>query len=193
MQESAEPACTFHWLTPDRWGDLETLFGPRGAVGGCWCMFWRMPQKDFHNGCGEPNRTAFRTIVETEARPGILAYEGERPVGWMALAPCSEYGRLARSRVLAQVDDQPVWSITCFYIAKGYRRKGLTVALLGAAEEMARERGAVVLEGYPVEPRQGRTADAFAYTGLASAFRKAGFEEVVRRSETRPIMRKRIA
>ncbi len=181
---------SFSWLTPERWPDLETLFGPKGAYGGCWCMFWRQTQGAFNRGCGEPNRQAFRAIVESGERPGILAYEAGRPTGWIALASRETSGRLARSRVMAALDDTPVWSITCFYVAKGRRRQGLTVALLQAAADMARERGALVLEGYPVEPKSGRTADIYAYTGLASAFRQAGFIEVARRSATRPIMRK---
>lgn len=181
---------TFEWLTPARWNDLESLFGPKGAYGGCWCMFWRLKQGDFSRGCGEPNRKAFQTIVSNGDRPGIVAYHGQIPVGWMAVGPREIYGRLGRSKILAPVDGLSVWSITCFYIAKGYRRKGLTVALLEAAVDMVGERGGEVLEGYPVEPKTGKTADIYAYTGLASAFRKAGFEEVARRSETRPIMRK---
>jgi GNAT superfamily N-acetyltransferase len=96
---------------------------------------------------------------------------------------------LDRSRVLARVDDAPVWSVTCFFVARKYRYSGLTVALLRAAVEHARRRGACVVEGYPIDPAGGKTADAFAYTGLESAFRDAGFVEVLRRSPTRPIMR----
>jgi GNAT superfamily N-acetyltransferase len=181
----------FYWLTPDRWQDLEQLFGSRGAYGGCWCMFFRLKQSEFSSRCGEGNRAALQSIVQAGERPGILAYVYEKPVGWCALAPRADYVRLARSRVMAPVDDLPVWSITCFYVGKGYRRQGVTLALLQAAIEMARERGAVALEGYPVDPRRGQTADIYAYTGLASAFRKAGFVEVARRSETRPVMRYR--
>jgi GNAT superfamily N-acetyltransferase len=90
------------------------------------------------------------------------------------------------------VDEQPVWSVVCFFVARAYRRKGVTVALLKAAVEYARQRGAGIVEGYPVEPKEDKAPDPFVYTGLASAFRQAGFEEVLRRSETRPIMRKLI-
>jgi GNAT superfamily N-acetyltransferase len=96
---------------------------------------------------------------------------------------------LSRSRVLKPVDDQPVWSVVCFFVARSQRHKGLTVKLLKAAVEYARANGARIIEGYPVEPKEGKSPDVFVYTGLFSAFKQAGFSEVLRRSETRPIMR----
>ncbi|RPI22724.1 MAG: GNAT family N-acetyltransferase [Chloroflexota bacterium] len=178
-----------HPLTPGRWQDLEALFGPRGAYGGCWCMWWRLTRSQFDQNRGENNRTALKEIVDSGRPPGLLAYLDGKPVAWCALAPREDYSALERSRVLKPVDDQPVWSITCFYVAKSYRRKGLTVSLLKAAVEYAASLGAAIVEGYPTEPRKESAADPYVYTGLASAFRKAGFVEVLRRSETRPIMR----
>ncbi len=180
---------TFHPLTPDRWPDLETLFGPRGAVGGCWCMTMRLTRSAYEREKGEGNRQAFRTIVETGPPPGVLAYEGARPVGWCAIGPREDFPVLGRSRVLAPVDDLPVWSVTCFFIVKYHRRKGLSVLLLREAVAFAANQGATIVEGYPVEPRKPEMPPVFAHTGLASAFRSAGFIEVARRSETRPIMR----
>ena len=179
----------FHPLTPDRWADLEALFGPRGACGGCWCMSWLLPRREFDLGKGAGNRAAFRSIVATGDEPGILAYAGGAPVGWCAVAPRERYVRLERARTLARVDDAPVWSIVCFFIAKGFRRSGMSVALIAAAAAHARERGATMLEAYPVEPYADRMPAAFAWTGTASAFRKSGFVEAARRSRTRPIMR----
>ncbi len=178
----------FHPLTPDRLPDLEALFGPRGACGGCWCMFWKQTRPEYQAGKGEPNRRAMRRQVEAGVVPGLLAYDADGPVGWCAVEPRAAYPRLARSRTLAPVDDAPAWSVPCFFVARRARGTGLTTALLGAAAAHARRGGAPVLEGYPVDPR-GRTADAFVYTGIASAFRRAGFEEVARRSATRPLMR----
>jgi len=183
----------FHPLTPDRWADLEALFGPRGACGGCWCMSWLLPRREFDLGKGAGNRAAFKSIVAAGGEPGILAYAGGAPVGWCAVAPRERYARLERARTLARVDDAPVWSIVCFFIAKGFRRSGLSVALIKAAAAHARERGATVLEAYPVEPYSDRMPAAFAWTGTASAFRKAGFVEAARRSRTRPIMRLALA
>lgn len=191
-EPSKRPPFTFHPLTPDRWGDLELLFGPRGACAGCWCMYWRLKRSEYTAGSGEGNRRAFRKIVRSGEVPGVLAYSGGDPIGWCALAPRESYPALVRSRVLKPLDDEPVWSVTCFFVARGYRRKGVTSALLDAAAALARKKGARLLEGYPVEPREGKMADAFAWTGLAASFRKAGFHEVARRSATRPIMRRRL-
>jgi len=105
------------------------------------------------------------------------------------VAPRPTFPVLNRSRILKEIDDTPVWSVVCFFIDKGYRNKGLSVRLLQAAAEYIKQKGGAVLEGYPVEPRKGIMPAAFAWTGLASAFKKAGFLEVARRSETRPIMR----
>jgi len=188
MSDTGELLEEFHPLTPERWPDLEALFGPQGACGGCWCMWWRLPRSQFEHQCGEDNRRALKGIVEAGQVPGLLAYAEGKPVGWVSVGPQEAFPALERSRILARVDERPVWSVVCFYIARGFRRKGIMVPLLRAAVEYARGQGARIVEGYPVEPR-GKTSSTSLYTGLASAFRKAGFVEVARRSETRPIMR----
>lgn len=179
----------FHPLTPDRWADFEALFGERGAVGGCWCMWYRLKRTDFDQQKGEGNRRAMQDIVRSRRVPGILAYLDGDPVGWCSVAPRGEFPVLDRSWVLKPVDDQPVWSVVCFFIAKPHRGQGMSGILLEQAARYAREQGARFLEGYPVEPKQESTPDVFAFTGLASTFLAAGFVEVARRSETRPIMR----
>jgi len=178
-----------HPLTRDRWNDLVALFGPRGACGGCWCMWWRLTRSEFQKRKGEGNRASLKKIVSSGEVPGLIAYSRGQPVAWCSIGPREDYPVLERSRVLARVDDLPVWSVVCFFIAKPLRRKGLTLELLKAAISYAKKHGAGAVEGYPVEPRSGAMPDAFAYTGLSSTFRKAGFIEVARRSETRPIMR----
>lgn len=139
-----------------------------------------------------------RRIVKAGPPPGVLAYSGREPVGWCALAPRQDYVALENSRVLAPPDTtdtaQPVWSVVCFYIAKSWRRKGVSTALLRGAAEFARKRGARILEGYPVDPQPEKVASMlpWAYTGLPQTFQRAGFAEAARRSPTRPIMRKKI-
>jgi GNAT superfamily N-acetyltransferase len=179
----------FHPLTLQNWVDLERLFGSRGACGGCWWMWWRVPRSGWEKQKGDKNRRAFRKLVASGVPTGILAYCASEPVGWCAIAPRKDYLKLEASRILKPVDDQPVWSVTCFFVAKAYRRSGLTEQLLRAAVEYARERGGKIIEGYPQDPGSGEMPDVFAYTGFVSAFRNAGFEEVARRSQRRPIMR----
>jgi GNAT superfamily N-acetyltransferase len=152
-------------------------------------MVWRLRRAEFEKGKGDANRQVLHDLVAAGAEPGVLAYAGGEPIGWCAVAPRADYSALERSRVLAPVDDSPVWSITCLYIARAYRRRGVSVRLLEAATQFAQQRGARIVEGYPVEPYSDQMPAAFAWTGLVSAFRQAGFREVLRRSKTRPIMR----
>ena len=179
----------FHPLIPERWADFEKLFGERGACGGCWCMWWRLKNKDFEAHKGEDNRAMMKELVNSGVTPGILAYDGDNPVGWCSVAPREEFIRLQNSRILKPVDDKPVWSVVCLFVKKENRRKGVSTALLRAAVDFVREQGGDIIEGYALEPKEGKMSDAFAFHGLATAYRKAGFDEVARRSETRPIMR----
>ncbi len=179
----------FHPVTKKRWADFETLFGERGACGGCWCMLWRLTRKEFEQQKGKDNREAMKAMVESGKKPGLLAYSGKRPVAWCSVAPRESFPALERSRVLKKIDDQAVWSISCFFIHKDYRKQGLSVRILEAAVDYVRKQGGKIVEGYPVEPKKGKTADVFAWTGLASFFKGVGFVECARRSATRPIMR----
>ncbi|MFN0149283.1 MAG: GNAT family N-acetyltransferase [bacterium] len=183
-------ALTFAPATAARWADVERLFGARGACGGCWCMAWRLSRAKFDAGKGDANKRALRKLVMSANAPGVLAYAGGEPVGWCAVAPRAIYPALERSRVLAPVDDAEVWSISCLFVAKSYRNRGVSSRLLRAAAEFAREQGARIVEGYPVETRAGRLPDPFVWTGIPAAFARAGFAEVLRRSPARPIMRR---
>jgi GNAT superfamily N-acetyltransferase len=179
---------SFRPLTPNLWSDFERLFGPRGACAGCWCTFWKLRGKAYEENTGEPARQMQKSIVESGIVPGLLAFMGDQPVGWIAVEPRSAYPKLAHSRVLKPVDDSNPWSVTCFFVAKQARRQGLTVELLKAALDYVREQGGKIVEGYPVDAER-ELPDVFVYHGTAAAFHKAGFVEVARRSETRPIMR----
>ena len=182
------PEFEVHPLTPARWQDLEELFGKRGACGGCWCMWWRLKRSEFVKQKGAGNKRALKKIVDSGEVPGLLAYQKGKPIAWCAISPRERLSALERSRVLKRVDERPVWSVPCFFVAKPCRRQGVTAKLLLAAKQYARRQGAAIVEGYPVEP--GKTMpDVFAWTGFASAFRRAGFAEALRRSKKRPIMR----
>jgi GNAT superfamily N-acetyltransferase len=177
-------------LTRERWADFEELFGSRGACGGCWCMTWRLPRKEFNALKGEGNRQAMKALVESGVAPGLLGYLDGRPVGWCSLGPREQFPALARSRVLQPVDDRPCWSVSCLFVRRSCRNRGVATLLLGAAVEYVRDKGVFFLEGYPVEPWVGKPIPAaFAWTGVPKVFAANGFREVLRRSSTRPIMR----
>lgn len=179
---------TFRPVTSELWDDLETLFGANGACSGCWCMWWRLTRADFGQNKGAGNRAALKALVDAGEVPGLLAYADGQPVGWCSLGPREVFGGLERSRLLTRVDEQPVWSVVCFYIARAYRRRGLMAHLLRAAVAYAREQGAHILEGYPVEPGASRSPLSY-YMGVPSAFLAVGFVEVLRRAPNRPVMR----
>jgi GNAT superfamily N-acetyltransferase len=178
-----------HPATAERWPDLERLFGERGACGGCWCMVWRLKRSEFERQKGAENRRALKAIVDSGATPGLLGYLNDQPVAWCAIAPRGDFPALERSRILKRIDDALVWSVTCLFVARPFRRRGLSIRLLETAVEHAARHGAQIVEGYPIEPQSTDMPPVFAWTGLASAFRQAGFTEVLRRSPTRPIMR----
>jgi len=151
-------------------------------------MFWRIPRKQFEANKGDGNRKALQKIVTSGHRPGIIGYHQNEPVGWCAVAPRERYIGLERSRILKPVDEQAVWSVSCLFVRKDCRRQGVASKLLGGAVKFAGSQGARIVEGYPVDTSSNMT-DAFLWHGTASAFLAAGFKEVLRRSESRPIMR----
>jgi GNAT superfamily N-acetyltransferase len=182
------PSLSFKPIKRDLWNDLEELFGPNGACAGCWCMFWKLRGKEYEESKGLENRQMHKTIVTSGVNTGLLAYWHGEVVGWVAVEPRNAYEKLAHSRILKPVDDQDVWSITCFFVAKKFRRQGIAVELIKAAVDHAGQRGGRIVEGYPVDVEEAAPGP-FIFTGTASAFRKAGFKEVARNSPTRPIFR----
>jgi GNAT superfamily N-acetyltransferase len=179
---------SFKPIKQNLWTDLEELFGPNGACAGCWCMYWKLRGKAFEEARNYETRQMHKSIVDSGIATGLLAYLHGEVVGWIAVEPREAYPRLAHSRLLKPVDDRPVWSVTCFFIAKRFRRQGIMVKLLNAAVEHVRKQGGRIVEGYPVDVQKDTPA-AFIYTGTASAFQQAGFKEVARRTPTRPIFR----
>jgi GNAT superfamily N-acetyltransferase len=174
--------------TPERWADLERLAGARGFTSGCWCMWWRVSSQEFDERHGDGLRSELQALVREGDEPGLVAYVDDEPVGWVALAPRSAYPRLNRSPKLKPVDDQPVWSITCFYIDRQHRRQGVAGALLQAAVSYARAHGAEAVEAYPIDTSGSAKTSADLYTGTSAMFERAGFTEVARRGG-RPIVR----
>jgi GNAT superfamily N-acetyltransferase len=180
----------FYPATPGRWPDLERLFGVQGACAGCWCMWWRLSRAEFNRQSGEERKAGLKALVDAGQAPGVLAYLDEAPVGWVSIAPRETYPPLERSRTLRRVDEQPVWSIVCFFVAKPHRGQGLMVELVRGAVSYAAQRGARIVEAYPVDPAERAVLGGTqGYMGLVSAFQSAGFVETARRSARQAVMR----
>ena len=182
-------AIEVHPVTPERWGDLEKLFGPGGAYGGCWCMYFRMRSSENARAKGSERKAAMKALVESGPPPGLLAYVNGEPAGWVSLDLRDRFTMLRYSRMYKPLDDQPVWTIVCFVVGKKHRRQGLMAALLDAAARWARENGARMLEAYPDEPAAELRGYA-GYMGIRSVFDRAGFREMARLKNGRPVMRK---
>lgn len=182
----------FHPLEAGRWDDFQRLMRTSRTCASCWCMWWRMTRRDFHQASGESRYEAMRGRVASGDVPGILAYLDNEPIGWCSVAPRESFPGIQGSPSLRPRDDRPAWAITCFYVAPGWRRRGVMRALLDAAVEHARAGGATLVEGYPVERRDDRMPSVDAYTGLVPVFEEAGFVPLVRATPRRWVMRRAV-
>ena len=185
---------TTHPLTADRWDDLEAVFLAKGCsmARGCWCMYYRETGRvtpPVGVSASEDRRRRLRVLAAADPPAGLLAYADGAPVGWVAVAPRSQYPRLVRSPVAKAVDDLPVWSVVCFVVPSPYRGQGVARALLRGAIAHAEAHGAVALEAYPID-KPGRGHDNFMWNGVRSMFAREGFVEVARRRPERPVMRR---
>lgn len=183
-----EADLTFRPVTADQWDDLESLFSEHGIQNGCWCMYWRIPRKECQRHYGEGNKQFLKQLVESGKVPGILAYHDGEPVGWCSVAPREEFPVVLRSPTLKPIDDQPVWSIVCFFVSRPYRESGLTHFLIKAAIQYASDGGAQIIEAYPIDVHE-KHIEYERYSGLTTTYEKEGFKVACRRSKRRPIMR----
>ena len=192
-----QAAVTVRPATPERWPDLEAVFRAKGCsvARGCWCMAYRRSGAAARPPKGttrpQANRADLKTLVDSGTPPGLIAYQGGVPVGWVTLGPREEFRKLERSPVMKPVDDKPVWSIICFVVPSAHRGQGVAHALLQAAIAYARKRGATLLEAYPVD-KAGRSADDSMWFGSKSMYDRAGFKEVARRKPARPVVRRKV-
>jgi GNAT superfamily N-acetyltransferase len=191
MTVSAKLELNVYPLTPRRWDDFVTLFGDNGACGGCWCMNWRLPAKEFNRNKGEGNKRLMKSLVDRKIITGLIAYDKREPIGWISVAPREDYPRIENAPTLKRIDDKPVWSVTCFFIRRDYRTRGVSVKLLEAAIEYVKKKGGTIVEGYPYDVKSdgSHAPGAFVWTGITPAFKKAGFRIAKRRGLSRPIMR----
>jgi ribosomal protein S18 acetylase RimI-like enzyme len=161
-------------LREDDFPTIAALFGERGASSGCWCMWWRVPRggKTWEAARGAPNRRALRTLVEGGRVHALLAFAGDRPVGWCNYGPRGDFPRLETVRAIRREWGPTTWSINCFYVAAGWRRRGVARALLDEATRRAFAAGATEIEGYPIV-----VVERAGYTGTPAMFARAGYED----------------
>lgn len=183
-------------LTPERWPDLEALFGAKGCseARGCWCMFYRvakgLPRLEGES-TPQASRRALKALTDAGTPPGLIGYRGGVPVGWVSLGPRQDFERLKRSTIRKAIDDRPVRSIVCFVVPSAYRREGVAAGMLDGAIRYARSQGVATLEAYPIDLDETPGSGGLWF-GVATTFARAGFEEVARRRQGRPIMRLRL-
>ena len=181
---------TIEPLSKKNWDKFVRLFGERGACGNCWCMSFRLPKKEWEEGkLHDGNKNAMKKLVQDNRPAGILGMYKGQAIAWCALAPREDFVKLENSRVHKRIDDKPVWSIPCFFVKKDYRRKGVSVAMLKGIITYAKKKHIKILEAYPAIPTQERLPDAFAWIGLYTSFKRAGFTIVDRTSKHRPMVR----
>jgi GNAT superfamily N-acetyltransferase len=179
-------------LTPDLWPQLAELFGAKGACAGCWCMFWRLEKGErFEDVQGAKAKARFRRLVESGAAHGVLAFEGDEPVGWCSFERRTDLIKLDRAPSLACDDAEQVWSLPCFFVKSGWRGRGVAGVLLRGALAALRRHGARTVEAYPVKPQSAKAIPAaFAHTGVPALFEPEGFELVEARPKGKQRYRK---
>ncbi len=187
--KAKSPVLIFRPLTPrlmDAFG--KVLRGNWGA--GCWCMYPRLTDAQMRelpgsDSASQRRRNAMTKLARRRRAPGLLAFEGDEPVGWVAVAPRSELARIEASRAMPRVDDEDVWVIPCITVLKAARGRGIALALIRAAVAYATEKGAPAVEAYP-RAGAARTGDDNAYFGTEPLFRRGGFQVVQEPLKNRP-------
>ena len=181
---------SFEPLSRDNWDQFVELFGSRGACGNCWCMAFRLKNADFQKGkINEGNKKNMKKLVWNDEPTGLLTFHKGHAIAWCAFAPRDVYIKIENSRIHKRIDDQPVWSIPCFFIDKKYRKKGLSVEIIKAVIKYAEQKKIKVIEAYPTIPTKGQLPDAFVWTGLFKTFERGGFQIVDRKSPNHPMVR----
>lgn len=179
----------FDSLTASNWKQFEILMGEKGGCGNCWCMFFRLPYKDFQENKPDGNKKLMKQLVKKGMPQGLIASMNNDPVGWIAMAPREDYMQIENSRVFKRIDDKQVWSITCFFIKKEFRHKGLTQQLIKGAVDFAKKKKIKTLEAYPAIPYSEKVPPPFLWVGVLSSFIKNGFKIVKQNSKSKAMVR----
>ncbi|MGI9825328.1 GNAT family N-acetyltransferase [Agromyces sp. Marseille-Q5079] len=180
--------------------DVEAVFGTKGDPATCWCQWYKLPRSEWSMGNAELAHLLEQQITEGEHGPGLIAYDGDTPVGWCAVEPRPALPGLPRKRIVAQgspdqdFDDASIWAITCFVVPRAHRKRGVGGALAVAAVDYARQHGARVVEAYGVDPAaRAKVPAADLFPGTVSMFERAGFLEVARPTPSRAVMQVRFS
>jgi GNAT superfamily N-acetyltransferase len=181
---------TFELLSKDNWGKFVQFFESNGACGKCYCMYFRLKKQDYEEGkANGDNKEAMKKLVWDNQATGMLGFYEGQPIAWCAFAPRENFLKVENSRVHKRIDDKPVWSITCFFVERPFRKLGVSVELLKAVIKYAKEKKIKTLEAYPTIPTTEVIADGFAWIGLYKSFEQAGFKIVDKTSKYRPMVR----
>ncbi|WP_299216658.1 GNAT family N-acetyltransferase [uncultured Aquimarina sp.] len=180
----------FEPLTKDNWNKFVKLFGANGAGANCWCMHFRQKKSDHEEGkADDKNKDSIKELVWNDQPTGILGFYDDIPIAWCAFSPREDFIRLRTSRVHKPIDNKKVWSVPCTFVAKEFRKHGVSIELLKGVVKYGKEIGIKIIEAYPTIPTQEKLPDGFAWIGLYKSFEKAGFEIVDRTSKHRPMVR----
>jgi GNAT superfamily N-acetyltransferase len=167
------------------WDEIVAVFGERGDPSRCWCQFFRLANAEFEASTVDERRELLRReVTDDGTTPGLVAFIDDSPAGWVAVRPRRDYARLLRSPIVTTstvdpIDDDSVWSVSCFVVRPEFRRRGASSALLDAAVETARANGARVVEAYPTDlTGRPRMSASDLYRGTLGVFERAGFTRI---------------
>jgi len=176
-------------LSTSTWPVFERLMGERGGCGGCWCMTFRLATRDFRANKFTGNKMLMKKVVDAGMPTGLIATVNKEPVGWIAFAPREHYIKIENSRSLKRIDKRPVWSITCFFIDRKYRRKGISGFMIRGVVEFARKNNIRILEAYPAIPYSDKVSAPFLWTGILSTFVENGFTIIQQYGKSKAMVR----
>lgn len=179
----------FKPLSPVNWTQYESLMGEKGGCGGCWCMTFRLPKKEFEANKYDGNKQLMKQLVDSGKPAGLIATKNNEPVGWIAFAPREHYLKIEKSRAFTRIDEKAVWSVTCFFVKKEYRHKGFSKLLIKGVIDYARQHHIKTLEAYPAIPYSPKVSPPFLWVGILSAFTDNGFTIVQQNGKSRAMVR----
>ncbi len=162
-----------------RFADVATVLGPKKSPDAnvCWCLSHRVDSKTNRSLTGRERGDYVRRLCRRTVPPGVLAYDDDEVAGWAGVAPRDALP-VARSTKIPSVDDASVWSIFCVRVHPGFRGRGISLALVEGAVDLARTHGAPGVEAVPVDNRGEKVDLTMAFVGTRGLFEKAGFAKV---------------